>query len=215
MAERTTNIDFDRIFVDYQPKVRAFLARIVAQKDVDDLTQEALIKVNRSLYQYEGRSDLSSWIFRIATNVALDRLRKGKNDMVRVAMDCDTALDVEQMAHDIAFVENQSSVEQDAIREEMNTCLQDHLYLLPEETRIVLILNDIKDFSNQQVADILGISINAAKARLRRARAAFRDKLKQACTLYIDDQSNFCCDRKQFQQLLSTTTPSDQKSYKQ
>jgi len=76
--------DFQDIYTEYYPKLVRYLTRVVGEADAEDLAQESLVKVDRGLEQFRGDSSLSTWIYRIATNVARDRFRSAayKGDSV-------------------------------------------------------------------------------------------------------------------------------------
>lgn len=67
--------EFQNIYTTYQPKVLRHMQRMVGECEAEDLTQEVFVKVNQGLKSFRGEAQLSTWIYRIATNTALDRLR--------------------------------------------------------------------------------------------------------------------------------------------
>lgn len=69
------NQTFQDIYSAFNEKIRRYLARIADETEADDLTQEVFIKVSHGLKDFQGKSSLSTWIYKIATNTALDRLR--------------------------------------------------------------------------------------------------------------------------------------------
>ncbi len=68
-------LDFQDIFADFQPKILRYLSRMVGEMEAEDLTQETFVKVSQAFESFRGESKLSTWIYRIATNTALDRMR--------------------------------------------------------------------------------------------------------------------------------------------
>ena len=68
-------LEFEEIYTDFRPKVQRYLTRMVGEHEAEDLTQEVFIKISRALDAFRGESQLSTWVYRIATNAALDRLR--------------------------------------------------------------------------------------------------------------------------------------------
>jgi RNA polymerase sigma-70 factor (ECF subfamily) len=71
-----SELEFQHIYSAFRPKIHRYLARLTGADEADDLTQEVFIKVSRGLKGFRGESKLSSWIYRIATNAALDHLRR-------------------------------------------------------------------------------------------------------------------------------------------
>jgi len=67
--------DFNAIHASYLPRISRYLARLVGQSEAEDLTQEVFVRVSRGLPDFRGDAKLSTWIYRIATNVATDHLR--------------------------------------------------------------------------------------------------------------------------------------------
>jgi RNA polymerase sigma-70 factor (ECF subfamily) len=70
-----SEIEFQKIHSAFQPKIFRYLTRLVGKNDAEDLTQEVFTKINQGLNAFRGDSKLSTWIYKIATNTALDRLR--------------------------------------------------------------------------------------------------------------------------------------------
>jgi RNA polymerase sigma-70 factor (ECF subfamily) len=79
----------------------------------------------------------------------------------------------------------------------MSECVREFVDRLPTDYRAVLILNDLEGFTNNEIAEILQISLDAAKIRLHRARARLKKELQSGCDFYHDDRSELACDRKQ------------------
>src|SRR5574342_1048299 len=73
--ETMNDLEFPKIYAGFQQKILRYLTRLVGEADAEDLAQEVLIKVSEALPNFRGESQLSTWIYRIATNTALDRLR--------------------------------------------------------------------------------------------------------------------------------------------
>ena len=68
-------VDFKSVHDEFRPRVLRYVARLVGEADADDVTQTVMLKVNQGLAGFRGDSSLSTWIYRIATNAAMDRLR--------------------------------------------------------------------------------------------------------------------------------------------
>jgi RNA polymerase sigma-70 factor (ECF subfamily) len=77
---------------------------------------------------------------------------------------------------------------------EMSQCVQDQLNLLPESLRSVLIFSDVTEFSQQEIADILGLTVENVKVRLHRARKRFNAILVEKCTFELDERNILICD---------------------
>jgi RNA polymerase sigma-70 factor (ECF subfamily) len=188
-------LEFSDVYNEFQEKIRRYLERMVGRNDAEDLTQEVFLKVSNGLGDFEGRSRLSTWIYRIATNAALDRLRSrsSREDSRKVELDTtDDGLEAEK----IRMEETTLSAEREAIRSEMNDCIREFVDRLPQDYRTVIILSEMKDLKNQQIADILDISLDAVKIRLHRARARLKAEFEAGCDFYHDEAGGLACDRK-------------------
>jgi RNA polymerase sigma-70 factor (ECF subfamily) len=110
--------DFQEIYNDYYPKLVRYLTGLVGVADAEDLTQETMVKINNGLDQFRGESAISTWIYRIATNVARDRFRSAafKADSVTEGVgeeELSTSLDGAAPA--------MGTLESITVRKEMNT----------------------------------------------------------------------------------------------
>jgi RNA polymerase sigma-70 factor (ECF subfamily) len=192
------SMPFQAIYTTYRPRILRYLTRLVGQSEAEDLTQHVLVKVSEGLPQFRGDSNLSTWIYRIATNTALDELRSPHWKQTQGAAcggamaDNDPDLDEEG-----TFVEEPAgSVEQDVIHGEMNQCIRDFVEHLPENYRTVMVLSELEGFTNSEIGDILGVSLPTVKIRLHRAREKLRQDLSVGCSFHHDERSEFACDRK-------------------
>jgi RNA polymerase sigma-70 factor (ECF subfamily) len=77
---------------------------------------------------------------------------------------------------------------------EMSQCVQDKLTLLPEAQRSVIIFADVMDFSHQEIADILGLTVENVKVRLHRARKKLKAILEEGCTFEVDERNVLVCE---------------------
>jgi RNA polymerase sigma-70 factor (ECF subfamily) len=189
--------DFDSVYGEFHPKINRYLKRMVGKTEAEDLTQEVFMKVNRSLKQFQGNSSLSTWIYRLATNSALDRLRSRtfRQNEQKISLS-DIGDESEADEKDIQTQEKELSAEREAIRNEMNVCIREFVDKLPENYRTVIILSELKDLKNQEIAEILGISLDAVKIRLHRARVRLKAEFEDGCDFYHDEDGKLACDRK-------------------
>src|SRR4030066_945774 len=151
-------MEFEAIYVRYHPKIVRYLARFVGWHESEALPQEVFVKVGRSLASFRGESRISTWIYRIATNAALDRLRKpsfetGSTEGSPGGADreCEnggTWRDDRCRGSE----ENSFSVERRFVRKEMNACIRNRIEKLPEPNRPGLGLGDLAEFANGEIA---------------------------------------------------------------
>jgi len=191
-----SEFDFQKIHEDFRPKILRYMTRMVGEGEAEDLTQEVFAKIGRALKAFRGDSALSTWIYQIATNAALDRLRRpsarpGDEKRLPIEDIVETEADKE-----IWTGEDKASTEQRVIRQEMNGCIREIIETLPQTYRSVIVLSELEGFKDTEIADILGLSLQATKIRLHRARTRLKKELKTACIFYRDERNGFACDRK-------------------
>jgi len=190
-------LEFQQIYRDFHPRILRYLTRMVGENDAEDLAQEVFAKIGKALQAFRGESRLSTWIYRIATNAALDRLRHisstrngdAKNESVEGIVE-------NEEDKNVWTGEQAASTEQRVIRREMNGCIREIIETLPEGYRSVMVLSELEGMKDGEIADILGLSLQAAKVRLHRARTKLKKELSTACVFYRDDRNVLACDRK-------------------
>ena len=187
-------IDFKEIYEEFQPKIRHYLSRLAGPTEAEDLTQEVFEKVSNALKGFKGDSKLSTWLYRIATNTALDRLRSSS---FRGASE-NTPLEDSAGVQDRNFWTGQTktSTDQEFVRKEMSECVRGYVEDLPPDYKAVIILSDLGGFKNREIADILQLSLDTVKIRLHRARANLKKDLDDGCNFYRNEQNVLACDPK-------------------
>lgn len=187
--------DFNIIYDSYHPRISRYLTRLVGQSEAEDLTQEVFVRVGKGLKDFRGDAKLSTWIYRIATNVAKDKLRSrafretGANQSI--SPDEAPIEDVDALTG-----EKKPSVERTAIRKEMSSCVHDYIDGLPEKYRTVVTLSEVEELTNPEIAEVLGLTIETVKIRLHRGRAKLKEKLETGCDFDRDEEDILVCDRK-------------------
>ncbi len=187
-------MDFQEIYTEFQPRILHYLSRMMGPEEAEDVTQEVFEKVNRSLDGFRGQSKLSTWIYRIATNTAIDKLRSAsfKQSVNQAALEVSEGT----KARNTSSGQAQTSVDQEFIRKEMSACVREYIDRLPPDYSTILILSEIEGFKNKEVADILQISLENVKVRLHRARARLKKELDTGCDFYHNEEGALACDRK-------------------
>lgn len=186
-------LDFRAIHDDFRPRLLRYLTRLVGRGEAEDLTQQVLVKVSKSLQTFRGDSALSTWVYRIATNTATDYLR-GRSGRNALAPERDFDLSDGEDSLPTGS-EAVASLETSTIRGEMNECIRDFIHRLPHDYRTVVVLGDVEGFSNSEIARILGISTGSVKIRLHRARQRLKKELEGGCNFYRDERNEFACAR--------------------
>lgn len=182
-------LDFQSIHERFRPRVLRYLTRLVGEADAEDVAQSVMLKVNEGLSAFRGASDVSTWIYRIATNAAMDKLRVKTPHTVSHA-------ELESEAGDVPPQAQVASVETAAIREEMSACIAEFVARLPGNYKSVVILSEFEGFTNEEIAGILGLSLDTVKVRLHRAREKLRKELQAGCNFSRDEGNELACDRK-------------------
>jgi RNA polymerase sigma-70 factor (ECF subfamily) len=158
--------EFVRLF---ERRVRTVLFRILDDaRDVEEATQDTFVQAWRNLDRFRGDAAPFTWLYRIATNEALQRRRR-------------TRLDTVEFADEHAAGED-GSIE----ARELQTLLVREIRALPFEYRAPLVLRDLEGLSNEQVAQALDLTVAAAKSRIHRARMRLRERLGDAHGLAPD-----------------------------
>ena len=166
--------------------VTSYLRRYCGDDQLaQDLAQETLIRVVRSLPEFHGRSSLKTWAFSIANRVAGDHYRRKARSLSEVSFD-----------DDMEFVDDTPEVEQRIIIDEMNACVREVIDTLPEAYRAALILRDLEGLSVAEVAEVSECSLATAKIRIHRARKRLEEALGKTCEFYSDADDVLRCDRK-------------------
>lgn len=177
-------LEFQKIYDTFQPKILRYLTRFIGESEAEDLTQETFVKVHQALENFRDESQLSTWIYRIATNTALDRLRSPSFQR-GAQTSLSESLDVNGIADKVICTEEKKPlIEQQLIREEMNECIRGYIEKLPESYRTVLVLSEWEGLRNNEIAEILGVTLNIIKIRLHRAKSKLKEELETHCEFY-------------------------------
>ena len=190
----TSEYEFKKIYDEYYHMIIQYLTRLVGINDAEDIAQDVFDKINRNLGEFRRQSKLSTWIYRIATNTAIDRLRSAAYKYSKKHSTFEEAIDSE--AQNVRVAQNETATDQTLIRKEMSECVKGFIDKLPQDDRTVIVLRELECLANKEIADILEISLDNVKIRLHRARAKLRTTLKDGCNFYHNEQNVFACDRK-------------------
>ena len=146
-------------------RLHAVCTRILGRRaDADDATQNALIAIVRGLPSFDGRSAFSTWAYRIATNAALDELRRRRRRPQPRLTESDGRSDPVDRHSDDAMraLENREVVER-------------ALAALPDEFRVAVVLRDVADLDYESIAAVLDVPIGTVRSRIARGRALLAD----------------------------------------
>jgi RNA polymerase sigma-70 factor (ECF subfamily) len=182
-------MEFWSIYDQYYVKVRKFILALVKDEWVaDDLIQETFLKIQNNLENLKDPSKISSWIFRIAYNLCQDHFRKLKRSRKEERIDQEEMEEFKE-----ALIQAGPDIQKELEQRQMGECVQNQINLLPESLRTVLVLFDIMEFSHQEIADIIGITVKNVKVRLHRARKRLKTILEEKCSFERDERNVLVC----------------------
>jgi len=167
--------EFARLVDTYSsPIYRVGLRMLGTPQDAEDVLQNTFINVLTHLSTFEGRSSLSTWLYRIAANEALMLIRKKKPE---VNMDDAQAGENDEDLLPTQFTDWSALPEDELLSDEGKKALDSAIETLPESMRIVFLLHDVEGLSIKETADALSLTETNVKTRLLRARMFLREQL--------------------------------------
>jgi RNA polymerase sigma-70 factor (ECF subfamily) len=186
--------EFQKIYDDHYTKIVQYLRRLVGE-EAEDVAQEVFVKVHGALDNFRGEAKLSTWIYRIATNAAMDRLRSSSS---KIQSALSSLTDESGPVNEIEQVADDSIPRLDTllIRKDMNDCIRGIVEALPENYRTVLVLSDLEGLTNAEICEVLALPLETVKIRLHRGRIRLKKELHSNCNFYRDDRNELACDRK-------------------
>ncbi len=177
-------MDFWDIYHSHYARVKKFICALVKDEWVaDDLIQETFIKVQKNLIQLKDETKLSSWIFKIAYNLCQDHFRKSSHSSAREHVPIE-----ERQFLTIPLFQKEFEQHQ------MGECVRNKISLLPESYQTVLVLFDLMEFSHQEIAETIDISVENVKVRVHRARKKLKTILEEECEFEVDERNILICD---------------------
>lgn len=167
--------EFARLVDEYSsPIYRLGLRMLGNPQDAEDVLQNTFINALTHVKNFEGRSSLATWLYRIAANEALMLIRKKKPEVnLEDVEGGDEAEDLKPSQ----FVDWSALPEDELLAGEGKKALDDAIRTLPESMRIVFLLRDVEGLSIKETADALNLTETNVKTRLLRARMALRESL--------------------------------------
>ena len=168
---------FEQVVRSYGGRLLSVARRIVgSEEDARDVVQEAFLNAFRSFNRFEGNAKLSTWLHRIVVNAALMKLRTRKRKPEQ-SIDALLPSFLDDGHHEERFQSWDEPVDKLMERKETRDLVRQQIDALPESYRTVLVLRDIEGLDTEEAANVLGLSVNATKIRLHRARQALRSLL--------------------------------------
>ena len=178
---------FTSLVKRYEETVFRFSLKLCRDKDrAEEALQDTFINVYRKLGSFDGKAKFSTWLYTIVANNCLMKRRKRKLQGLEEPLEL---LDNPATSGDGKFAHQvvrwEDSPADILLGKELRRLLDDAIMKLPEIYRAVFILRDVEEKSNEETAKVLNISQEAAKSRLRRARAFLREQLDPYMTSHV------------------------------
>lgn len=176
---RAEATDAGTLFEAYHDRIYRYVLHMVKNAgEAEDLTQDTFLRACRSREALRDPEAVRGWLYRIATNVCLDRLRQRKPC---VSLDSGGAADRLHSA-----VSEQPSAQEITERKETSACVQRCLDFLPDSYRAVILLYEVHSLTAREIARLLGVSVSVVKIRLHRARRKLEQVMRQGCCVSQD-----------------------------
>jgi RNA polymerase sigma-70 factor (ECF subfamily) len=161
---------FEKLIGKYQAKVYTFAFAFTGSPDVaQDLAQEALVKVYKSLASFRFQSAFSTWLYSIVKNTYLDAVKSRAGR--------ERALEEPLSEHDVSELREAATAEDRLLAKESRHALMRALRQVPVAYRTVVALADVQGLGYEEIAGALGVPVGTVKSRLKRGRDALKDAL--------------------------------------
>ncbi len=174
-AQRGDTRAFAQLVERYESRVYNLALKMLRDpQDAEDVLQETFLSVFRHLNDFHGDATFSTWLYRIATNAALMKLRARKPPPLSLDAPAESE-EANALPREVADwgIMPEEALLNDEVRAQMDAAMD----ALPESLRMVFVLRDVEGLSVQETAEVLGISVPNVKTRLHRARLALRNQL--------------------------------------
>jgi RNA polymerase sigma-70 factor (ECF subfamily) len=176
------DLAFQEIMGRYTQKVYNLAMRLTRNiEDTEEVLQDVFVTVYKKISSFEGKSQFSSWLYRVTANTAFMKLRRRKNTE-SVSFD-EVSGDVKENL--VGQTPDEASVDYMSTKHELRSLLETAIQKLPEEYKNIFILRDVDGMSNEEVGVMLSLTVPAVKSRLHRARLILRKRLAR----YYEDYS--------------------------
>jgi RNA polymerase sigma-70 factor (ECF subfamily) len=167
---------FELLLRKYRTPLVNFLYRLVRDSAAaEDLAQEVFLRVYRARGQYMPTAKFTTWMFRIATNLAFNALRDGRHRQLEISVDRNGDEESEQPGLEVA--DRQPTIEVELIRRDRAAVIRRAVESLPEKQRAAVLLHKYQEMDYDEIARILGCSESALKSLLFRAYETLRVEL--------------------------------------
>jgi RNA polymerase sigma-70 factor (ECF subfamily) len=168
---------FNYLVEKYHRAMIHFLFRMVRNQAIaEELAQEVFLRVYRSRESYRAEAKFNTWLYRIATNLAVNYARDTRHERAAQTLYLDAPDEATGTTPDVA--DDEPTVEQRMLREERMAAIRTHVMALPERQRMAVLMHKYQGMDYRQIGEVLKLSESATKSLLFRAYQTLRDKLK-------------------------------------
>ena len=169
---------FDYLVQKYRRPLVSFMYRMARNTAAaEDLAQEVFLRVYRSRQTYEASAKFTTWLYRIATNLAVNHARDTRHDRPEVTVSLDEPDEETGTTLDVA--DSTVSAEEALVRRERVVAIRAKVESLPERQRLAVIMHKYQQMDYKQIAEVLKLSESATKSLLFRAYETLREQLKE------------------------------------
>ena len=169
---------FDYLVQKYRRPMVSFMYRMARNAAAaEDLAQEVFLRVYRSRSSYEASAKFTTWLYRIATNLAVNHARDTRHERPEVQVSLDEP--DEESGTTLELPDSSLTAEQVMVRRERMLAIRSKVEALPEQQRMAVIMHKYQQMDYKQIAEVLKKSESATKSLLFRAYETLRDQLKE------------------------------------
>jgi RNA polymerase sigma-70 factor, ECF subfamily len=178
-------MDFWEIYDRHYARVQRYATAMLRDRSAaDDVVQETFLRVQKSLDTVREPAKVPAWVLRIAHNLCIDHLRSRQAAPVAAGLEPDEVC-----------ADGEARTAQDELeRGQMSECVRAKIEQLPENHRAIILLCDLMELSQQEVAGVLDLEVGAVKVRLHRARTKLRAILAEQCSFTHDGLNILVCE---------------------
>lgn len=166
---------FEGLVQEYKNRIHSYVCRMTNDSaDAEDITQEVFIRAYQSLSAFRYDAAVDTWLYRIATNLVIDRFRRGK----RAPQTVPAHADGEDALGHLPSTNREDDPHATVQLEELQKQVQKAVHSLPPKLRTVVVLHDMEGLSYEEVAETVGCPLGTVKSRLFNARLLLKRKLQ-------------------------------------